>query len=237
MDSIYELLGHAGFALTATAYLMTDFVRLRMIALVSIVAGIAYNATLPTGPLWLVITWLGVLAAINVFFLVRAMRDRIAAPLSEAEREVLANAFPRLHSRDWARLRDTARERTRYRNEVLLELGAQTDALHLLLHGRTWEQHEATSHLRRAGAFWGEVSFCTGHVAEASPCRIRVTSERAIVLSWSFEELRALCKRYPRLREGLYDGFMRAAAVRAGMPCATVEPAPRVVGAALSLAS
>jgi hypothetical protein len=104
MNQLANVIGTLSFALSALAYLMTDILKLRMLAIAAGVTGLLYNALLPSGPLWLVLFWLSLFFVINCANLARAIVAQMEVSLSADQKALLAETFPSMHSRDWMQL-------------------------------------------------------------------------------------------------------------------------------------
>lgn len=224
--TVFEVAGHASFGLSAIAWTMRDIVALRLFALASLTLGLIYNATLPTGPLWLVLFWLSVFLCINVFRVGREIVDRIEVRLPADLKTIAAEAFPLMHTRDFARLAACAESIEYSCGDVLLDVGESTEHVSLLVRGRTAEvRDDRPEPIRRsAGVLWGELTFVIGASQfDASPCCIVVQSPRAIVWHWRYETLRQLLAGNDRLHAALSDAFVRSAGFKHGLLAATPE--------------
>lgn len=217
-QTAFNLVGHLSFALTAAAYLMTDIVKLRAIALISLAAGLVYNATLASGPLWLVIFWLSVFLCINVYRISKEVVDRLEISLPSHERALMVDTFPKMHSRDWRALMKIANRKVYQKGEVLLGLGDSTSAVCLLAGGQALETRvDGRATRRTPGAMWGELSFVTEDQFDGSPCTIVVSGSQAVVLEFPYEALHGLTAQNLRLRSALMEGFVRTAGLKHGL--------------------
>ncbi len=218
--SPFDMAGHASFALSACAWLMRDIVKLRLFALASLMLGLLYNSTLESGPLWLVLFWLSVFLCINLFRVGREIVERLEVRLPADLKAIAAETFPLMHTRDFQRLA-TAAERVEYvEGDVLLNVGDSTEHVCLLVRGRTAElRPDRSEPIRRgAGVLWGELTFVIGPSQfDASPCRIVVTSQRAVVWRWRNDDLRQLLVGHERLHAALSDAFVRSAGFKHGL--------------------
>lgn len=226
-QTAFNLVGHLSFALTAAAYLMTDIVKLRAIALISLAAGLVYNSTLSSGPLWLVIFWLSVFLCINVYRISREVVDRVEVSLPSQERALMVDTFPKMHSRDWRSLMKIATRKTCQKGEVLLGFGDSTQAVCLLANGQAMETRADGHATRRTpGALWGELSFVTDDQFDGSPCTIVVSSSQALVLEFPYEALHSLTSQNLRLRSALMEGFVRTAGLKHGLLASDPDSVP-----------
>jgi len=216
----FEAAGHASFGLSAIAWTMRDIVTLRLFALASLLLGLIYNATLPTGPLWLVLFWLCVFLCINIFRVGREIVERVEVRLPADTKAIAAETFPLMHTRDFARLAACAERTEHVAGDVLLDVGESTEHVSLLVRGRTAElRADRPEPIRRgAGVLWGELTFVIGAAQfDASPCRIVVQSSQAIVWRWHYETLRQLIDGNDRLHAALSDAFVRSAGFKHGL--------------------
>ena len=214
---LFNCIGMASFACSGAAYLMTNILKLRMLAIASGLLGLIYNATLASGPLWLVLFWLGLFLLINVGRLVQAIVGEKERPLAPADRALLVATFPSMHSRDWALLRGVATERAYSAGDVLLDFGAHTNALSILATGVADEVRVDGRILRRApSTMWGELSFVTSQQFDGSPCRIAAGSD-VVVLDFDYEALKGLIDARPRMKAALMEGFVRTAGLKHGL--------------------
>lgn len=218
--TIFEAVGHASFGLSAIAWTQRDIVTLRLFALLSLVLGLIYNATLPTGPLWLVLFWLSVFLCINVFRVGREIFDQLEVRLPTDTKVIAAETFPLMHTRDFARLAASAESIEYSFGDVLLDVGEATEHVCLLVRGHTTERREDWPEIihRDAGVLWGELTFVIGaSQLDASPCKIVVESQRAIVWRWQYDTLRRLLVGNNRLHAALSDAFVRSAGFKHGL--------------------
>src|SRR5690348_3218462 len=173
MPLLLNGIGMLSFICSACAYLMTDMVRLRMLAIASGTLGLVYNATLPSGPLWLVLFWLALFWIINASRLTTALRGEMEVALSPDDRALMVETFPTMHSRDWLRLRREAEVTEFSDGETMLDFGAETDAVSVVARGEAAETRSTGEVYRRTpSAMWGELSYVTRQQFSGSPCKI-----------------------------------------------------------------
>lgn len=223
-QEFFYLLGHLSFVITFLAYAQSDLIRLRLIAVASLIVGLIYNTyvhvNMPEGQnLWPVLLWMGVFLVQNIINSVREVNRSLEIPVPAHERLIHASAFPRMHSRDWASLSASAKVHAVTRGHVLLASGAPTNSLQMLVMGAAVEQRTDQESLRRRmGALWGELTWVLGEeMFNASPCEVKVTSDTAVVWEWEYSKLNELCKNNDRLAIALKDGFVRSASFKHGL--------------------
>jgi hypothetical protein len=224
-QDFFYLLGHLSFVITFLAYAQSNLIKLRLIAVASLVVGLVYNTYVhinmpPDQNLWPVLVWMAVFLVQNVINSVREVNRAMELPIPAHERLIQATAFPKSHSRDWAVLSEAATKRQVNNGKVLLQVGAPTDCLQLMVAGKASERRPDLSDdiRRRAGAMWGELTWVLGsEMFNSSPCEVVVTSDKAEVWSWSYETLDKLCRNNDRLASALKDGFVRSAGLKHGL--------------------
>jgi len=223
-QEFFYLLGHLSFVITFLAYAQSDLIRLRLIAVASLIVGLIYNTyvhvNMPDGQnLWPVLLWMGVFLIQNIINSVREVNRSLEIPIPAHERMIHASAFPRMHSRDWFALRERATVHEVKNGHVLLAVGAPTHSLQMLVTGSAVENRADQEALRRRmGALWGELTWVLGdEMFNASPCEVKVTSDIAVVWEWEYTELDKLCKNNDRLATALRDGFVRSASFKHGL--------------------
>lgn len=213
----FNCVGMASFAASGAAYLMTNILKLRMLAIVSGVLGLVYNATLISGPLWLVLFWLGLFLLINTGRLVQAIVAEMECKLTPPDRALMVSTFPSMHSRDWALLRGIAKERECAAGDVLLDFGSHTESLSILERGCAEELRADGRVLRRTpSTMWGELSFVTEQQFDGSPCKITALSD-VVVLDFDYSDLAKLVNARPRLKAAMMEGFVRTAGLKHGL--------------------
>lgn len=211
--------GMLSFVCSAAAYLMTSMIRLRMLAICSGMLGLIYNSTLASGPLWLVLFWLGLFLCINTGMLVRAIYRDMEVALTPDSRALLVATFPTMHSRDWLALRRVATSVEHPEGSELLAIGDSTHAVHIVAQGTVDEiRTDGTVLHRTPSAMWGELSFVTTQQFDGSPCRI-VTTTPTVELVFPYSALDALCAKNLRLRAALMEGFVRTGCLKHGLLC------------------
>lgn len=223
-QEFFYLLGHLSFVITFLAYAQSNLIRLRLIAVCSLVVGLIYNTyvhmNMPEGQnLWPVLLWMGVFLVQNVVNSVREVNRSLEIAVPAHERLIQASAFPRMHSRDWMAMSAAAKKSLLPKGHVVLATGAATHSLQMLVMGTALEQRSDQVPLRRRmGALWGELTWVLGEeMFNCSPCEVLVTSEDAEVWEWDYSVLDRLCKGNDRLSIALKDGFVRSASFKHGL--------------------
>lgn len=223
-QELFYALGHLSFAITFLAYAQKDLIKLRLIAITSLVVGLIYNSYVhvnmpPDQNLWPVLLWMGVFLIQNVINSVREVSRSMEIAIPAHERLIQASAFPQTHSRDWALLSQHAQKKILGCGEVILKKGQSTDSLQMLVFGSAQESRDDQQPIRRRlGALWGELTWVLGRdMFNSSPCDVTVTSDTAEVWTLSYETLDKLCAKNDRLAAALKDGFIRSASFKHGL--------------------
>lgn len=217
--TFFDLVGHLSFALTAAAWLMKDVIKLRLIAIVSILMGIFYNATLETGPLWIAVSWLMLFLVINTVYVFRDVRNMLEIDLPPEQKIIASTAFPTMHSRDFLLLSRSAEVLELDEGDTIINVGQTTAHVFLLVYGSAVERRpDRPLMLRAPGMLWGELTFTIGRGAfDASPCEVAITTADALVWRWGYEDLRRLISGNDRLHAALSDAFVRSAGTKHGL--------------------
>lgn len=219
----FSAIGHISFALTFLSYAQRDIIRLRMIAVASLICGLAYNGWVQsrlTGDedIWLVLFWLGIFLLQNIILLVREIRAGLEMTLPAESRSLMVSTFPMMHSRDWQALVGMAQVQTFSRGSHILKVGEATSSLQLIVSGFAKENRNGVDRLCAKGTLWGELTYVMGddHF-NASPVTIAAESETLIVYSWPYDILREMAAKNIRLNAALQHGFVYSAGLKHGL--------------------
>ena len=185
--TLLDLAGHFSFALSALSFALRDMLLLRGLAIASGIVGIGYNYSIPAGPLWLVIFWLGVFVAINGFRIVGIFAERRAVSFSDEEAELHETLFRDFSAVEFMKLMRVGEWRSAPQGHSFAEQGGNIEGLKLLYNGEVA--------VVRDGAMIGEMSFLRGGAATATvtatrPCRY---------VYWPKDALRKLLARNPSM--------------------------------------
>lgn len=225
LERAIQIVGNASFAATFLAYAQNDLIRLRLMAIASLIMGLVYNTyihlNMPAGQgIALVLVWLTLFLLQNLYKAGQEIVQTIEAPMDADEKLLASTAFPTIHSRDWRALANASTKRTLPFGASLLYAGCPTNSIMLLAYGQADEvRSDGLPTLERhAGTFWGELTWTLGKGAyNQSPCEVMVTSPSAEVWEWSYEALDRLTAKNPRLLAALRDGFLRSACFKHGL--------------------
>ena len=216
------ILGNLSFALTAFSYAQKNVIKLRLIAILATTIGLVYNSIvhlrMPDGQnLWPVLFWLGVLWIQNIALVIWAIRNEMEMPLSPRQRSLAVAAFPDMHSRDWAKLIQSADLVEVRAGDVILAKDAPTTGLTILAEGRFSEDRPDKSVIRVAGQLWGELTFVFGNDEyNASPCSIVALTDGSYYVL-PYDRLKDLTQRSDRMRSAIYEGIVRSAGFKHGL--------------------
>lgn len=194
--TLVEFIGHLAFLLTAISFYLKDILLLRFLAIVSALVGIGYNYSIPVGPLWLPIFWLGVFTAINLWRIVGILAERYSIQFNEDEQELYETIFKDFSPVEYMKLIRIAEWRDAAEGLVFASEGEAVDGLRLLFSGEVSVARDGNEIGRaRDGALIGEMSFIQGGDASATvtaavPCRY---------VFWPEEALRGLLRRNPNI--------------------------------------
>lgn len=214
-DLVLPVMGHLSFLITFLAYQQRNVIRLRLIAILSLGIGLAYNSLVQSRMpedqnIYPVLFWMVVFIVQNLALVVRAIADQMETPLRPASRELMVKTFPSMHSKDWSRLLAAGVEEVHPKGTVLLAADGGTDSLHILASGSIVQTCCGSPDLlKNAGTMWGERTYFLGEDEfNSSPCSI-LALNNVRVIKINYENLRKLCDS-DRMRAALFEGVMRS---------------------------
>ena len=220
--TIFSIIGHLSFALTFMSYAQKNLIHLRMIAVVSLTFGLVYNTyvnmKMPPGEdIRLVLGWLTLFLLQNLYLLIREIKDTLEVPLGAESKLLLACTFPKMHSKDWETLVQSAKTVEVKAGEVFLQVGKPTQSLWLSYAGWSEEVREGVRRECAVGTLWGELTFILGeNCFNASPVDLIAKTDMKIY-SWDYTQLRDLCSKNIRLNVALQHGFIYSAGLKHGL--------------------
>ena len=228
MDSTYlgmlfGAIGHLSFVLTFLSFAQKSMIRMRIIAVMSQMLGLAYNGWInyhmaPGTDINLVVFWLAMFAILNITLLVREISTSLEIPLSAESRELMIRTFPLIHSRDWDTLLKASKTTVYPNGHQLLAVGDKTHSLQLIANGQAQEIRDGEFKNCSKGSFWGELTYVMGSdFYNASPVDIVVTSHELTVIEWDYAELKKISSKSSRLDAALQNGFVHSAGLKHGL--------------------
>ena len=196
----YELFGHVASLLTVGAYLFRDILWLRLLAILSCFAGMAYHYYVPPTPMWSVIIWNVVFVAINAVQIVIIIKERSGVHFSEEEKELHETLFKQFAPFEFMKLMRIGKWLHAKPGEILAVEQKPLDNVMLIYNGRAGvENHGVQVAQLKDGNFIGEVSFIGGGMATATVRTIEPTR----YIAWPKTDLAELLKRNPTMKSGL----------------------------------
>jgi CRP-like cAMP-binding protein len=204
------VVGNASFALAGVGFLARDILWLRLLSISSGLFGLAYNAYVPGGPLWLVLAWLTLFLAINLTQIFILFRERRPVHLSPEEADLRAGVFPHLGLVEFRKLIRHASWRTVAAGTVLAREGDQPVTVEVIAHGRVNAVKGGREvALLSDGDMIGEAA-----VVRAKPFTATLSAvETTRLATWRTEELMALFARNPLLAISFQNAFITRAAL------------------------
>lgn len=204
MPDWVDFAGHLSFILTAASFMLRDMLLLRSMAIASGMVGVVYNYYVSGGPLWLVIFWLCVFMAINVFQIVSLLLARRGVTLSEEEQELLDTIFTGLSPVEMMKLMRAGTWQKAEKGHTFATQGQEQDHLILLYSGEVQVVRDGNEIDRsRDGMFIGEMSFLSDTPANATVNATRFCR----YVTWSQDDLRKLLRKNPSIQISLQQVF------------------------------
>ena len=194
--TVLEIVGHLSFGLTALAYIMRDILVLRVLAIASCCFGIVYNYFIPAGPLWLVIFWVSVFAAINIVNVALLYIQKRGITFSDEERELYETLFRNFSPVEFMKLMNLGRWDKSMEGEILATENQPLQDVKLIYNGEVAvERQRREIASLRDGTFIGEMSYLQNSNATATVRTKRPTR----YVTWPRDDLRRLLKRNPTM--------------------------------------
>lgn len=194
---LFEALIHAGYILTALAFLVRDILWLRLLAIAANVSmGVAAYG-LGGDPRWAVVAWAGAFAAINLGHSAWLIYERHLRRFTEEEKRLRDLAFEALDPVSVRRLLRSGRWVEFDQQKSLILQGVHPADLLLISDGEAavFLGGRVAQRLKR-GKFVGEIGFLSGEPATASV----VSATRLRCLSWKAKDLRRFLQRHAEVR-------------------------------------
>jgi hypothetical protein len=193
----WHMTAHIASLLTVAAYLLKDILWLRLLTILSCVAGIAFNYFVPATPLWTVIYWNVLFAIINIVQIAIIIKERSGVHFTEEEKELHDTLFKKFAPFEFMKLMRIAKWREAKQGETLSIEKQQLDSVMLIYNGLAAVETNGEEVAKlKDGNFIGELSFITGGAASATVRAIMPTR----YVSWPKESISQLLNRNPSMR-------------------------------------
>ena len=131
----WHMTAHIASLLTVAAYLLKDILWLRLLTILSCVAGIAFNYFVPATPLWTVIYWNVLFAIINIVQIAIIIKERSGVHFTEEEKELHDTLFKNFAPFEFMKLMRIAKWREAKQGETLSIEKQQLDSVMLIYNG------------------------------------------------------------------------------------------------------
>lgn len=217
-------LGTLSFFLTGLSYAQRGMMRLRLLAVVALILGLAYNTwthmLMPEGQnLWPSIIALSIFLVQNIWITARDLVREVEVELPPSLKEMMVKSFPGMHSRDWKDMLSLRRMITLKPGERLVGAGDLVESLYIVESGELTEKRQGHADVtRRRGDVWGEMSYVIDDPSyAAAPWDILAGDSPARVYAIPFASLRELERRSDRFAGSLRMGLCRLAAIKYGL--------------------
>ena len=195
-----HLSGHIASLLTMAAYLLKDILWLRLLTILSCIAGIIFNYAVPATPLWTIIYWNLLFAAINMVQIAIIIRERSGINFTDEEKELHETLFKHFAPFEFMKLMRIARWSVANAGDILASEQDPVDSVMLIYNGRAVVTSKGVEMARlKDGNFVGEVSFITGGMASATVSALEPTR----YVSWAKKDIRALLQRNPSMASAM----------------------------------
>jgi hypothetical protein len=196
-----EILIHAGYVLTAAAFLLRDILWLRLLAIAAnVCVGLAaYRAGMD--PHWVVVAWAVLFVAINLGHSCWLIYERYLQRLTDEEQSLYDCCFQALDRVSVRKLLRHGEWIDFAAKDCLARQGIHLDRLLLLSTGEAAVLLGGKIVARlKTGKFVGEISFLSGDISTA----MVVATEPVRCLAWKKEPLERLLARQPDLVNVFY---------------------------------
>jgi hypothetical protein len=235
----FETLIHAGFVVTALAFLVRDILWLRLLATLSYSLFCVVAMTLADGPAWHLVLWYLTFITINLGHAAYLLYERSLVKLTAAERQLCDIAFPSLDPVPVKRLLRSGNWVDFAQSECLTRQGKISKYLYLIAEGeasvRVGEQEVASL---PAGRFVGEIGFLACRPATATAIATSADEQQGCrCLAWKAEKLRHRLARDPAMKSVMYAALgadlaakIAAHNVKVTRPFAVASADPQHVG-------
>ncbi len=202
--TIYQLLGHLSYLLAAVAFLLSDILLLRLVAVAAASANLTFAYHGAAGPNWIAVFWQSVFITIHAGWSLVLIRERSGVRFSEEEKDLYQGMFRSFSPVEFMKLLRLAEWSSGTAGTELASAGAPLDDVLLIYNGEAEVLlPDGERRCVKDGAFIGEMSFIRGGNATADVRCLQPTR----YLRWPKAELRKLLTRNPSMRATLQTVF------------------------------
>jgi Popeye protein conserved region len=192
-----HLAGHLASILTMAAYLLKDILWLRFLTILSCFAGILFNYFVPATPLYSVIYWNLLFAAINIVQIAIIIKERTGIHFTEEEKELHETLFKNFAPFEFMKLMRVGSWLDAKQGEVLAVEGQPINSVMLIYNGLMGVEAQGQEVAKlKDGNFIGEVSFIAGGQATATVKALMPTR----YIAWPKDAISQLLNRNPSMR-------------------------------------
>jgi hypothetical protein len=199
----YEWVSHLGYILLIGMSLVRHFFLLRMLAIASGVASIAYGLLINSRP---DVLWETIFTVINIVQAIILVRENRQVSFTPEELELHKRMFPQLPRIEFYKLLRKGEWLAVPTGEELTKQGHEVVRIVLITDGTAEVQIDGkVVAYCRQGDFVGEMAFVSGNPASATVQTISPVR----YLMWRFEDLRALLEQQADIRTAMQTVFNR----------------------------
>lgn len=210
-ELLTQVLIHAGFLLTACAFLVRQILWLRALALLANLSVVAAAYRSGAEAHWVVIAWATAFVLINAGHSAWLLYERHLTRLSDDERRLADTAFRSLDPVVVRRLLRRGTARTFAETDCVVRQGVPLDHLFVIVEGEAAVLLGGRIVARlKVGDFIGEISFLSADMATAMV--VATTALRC--LAWPADDLRQRLERQPDLRTIIHAAIGRDLAAK-----------------------
>jgi len=199
-----DFFAHIAMLLFIISFIVTDMYYLRLIALFAIIFEIIYLYMAPDNPLWVFIVWDLIFLSVNIFQIIRLIKQNQTISFTDIEKELFDTMFSNFSKLEFLKLLRVGTWKTLDAGIKITESGQNVKNVHLIFNGivEVYSQGERIYTLKD-GQLIGEMSFMNELPATATT----ITLTQTKLISWDQDQLRLLLKRNPTLQYAMERVF------------------------------
>ncbi|OIO60079.1 MAG: hypothetical protein COZ46_06005 [Verrucomicrobia bacterium CG_4_10_14_3_um_filter_43_23] len=191
-----QVLLHGSSILELLAFVVKDILTLRWLSIMGYAMWIAYLLT-ETEVLWSAILWSFLFIFVNLVRIYLIYKENRSVSFTEEEKDLYLTVFQNFTPPEFMRLIKQATWVDLDKSEKLIAEGEQVKDIMLIYKGSASVVSNGVERaLLLPDQFVGEMSYLSGHPASASV----VANEPMRMVKWSQEDLKALTRRQPSLK-------------------------------------